>query len=299
MNPVVRPCFIADADQLTIEKNLPASPFRYQENLIFTRQSMENAYSAAALLNDTFNVAILGCVHKMLCATEYQVTDALLGMGIPCRYADVRARMLKMQGAFLLEQYVYSCDGHAYSHNVFCLSRGAEAFMPNAHANPYRPSTDNARLLKLLAANQFLTKFGIPLDTVKVGMKIQRTDGGAYDAFRPQAIFENEGRTIFVEGVRREPDFADELKKKLARADSVCKNKAKANLHVENPYMLLVAEDTAHCQEIMHLLERERYSFRLWYTADDLVYKRPEHCLYEISCLRTRVFENLQQLFGM
>ena len=297
---------ISAVNDFRIDETLPASPFRCQTGTTISRQALQTGSSAISLMSDSVNAAVLGTVNRLLCATEYQISDALTGMGVDCRYSDIRNRMFRMAGAGLLEHYQYRCDCHTYTHSFFCLGDAGRKYIRSygrrLFDNPYQPTEDPARILKLLAVNQFLTKTRYPVDKARIGVKIQAEDSNTC-AFRPQAILEKDGRSLFLEGVRREKNWADGLLTKLERAESVLREKAKIHFPVHNPCMILIGEDTAHSREMMQMLEKKRYSFGLWYTSDDMVYCNPGNCLYEITGgFRSRIREGIdlwQQILGV
>ena len=294
---------ITSVNEFRPDESLPDSPFRCQNGNTVRKQELETGVSAACLLKDPVNTAILGTVNKLLCATEYQTADALNVLGAVCSYPDIRNRMFRMAGTGLLDHYRYNSEGHTSPHSFFCMGetgyRILKAHGKKTVVNPYQPDAEPVRIMKLLAANQFLTKTGIPADTVRVGEKV-RIPGDSLRAFRAHAAAVRDGRTLFLEGVRLEHNWEASLMKKLARVQSVLSDPPAS---VTDPCMILIGEDTDHCRQIMNLLARERFSFGLLYTSDDLVYSNPDNCLFELAGgLRNRFREGFglwQQKLGL
>lgn len=297
---------ITSVNDFKPDESLPDSPFRCQNGNTVRKQELETGVSASVLMKDPVNTAILGTVSKLHCATEYQTADALNGLGAVCRYPDIRNRMFRMAGTGLLDHYRYNSEGHTSSHSFFCVGemgyRILEAHGKRPDVNPYQPAGEPVRIMKLLAVNQFLTKTGIPADTVRVGVKI-RAPGNTLRAFRSYASAVRDGRTLFLEGVRLENNWETSLTQKLARVQSVLSDPSALSVPVINPCMVLIGEDAGHCRQIMNLLSRERFSFGLLYTSDDLVYSNPDNCLFELAGgLRNRFREGFglwQQKLGL
>ena len=268
------------------DESQPASPFRYHQDNNIRKQTLETGISAVDLMSDPVNTAVLGTVNKLLCATEYHTADALTAMGVACKYSDIRNRMFRMAGTGLLDHFQYNCEGHTYPHSFFCVGemgcKVLASYGRKADENPYLPTGEPVRIMRLLAVNQFLTKTHFPVDTVQIGVKVG-IPGNAYCTFRPQAVAEQDGKTLFLEGVRRENNWGQNLLKKLARVEAVVNNASGTRFSMHNPCMVLIGEDTIHCREIMNQLAGEDFPFGLLYTADDLVFRSPDSCLFEVE----------------
>ena len=278
---------INSVNEFKVDESMASSPFRYESGSNIRRQLLRTGISAAALMNDPVNTAILGAANRLQCSTEYQVTDLLNGMGMKCKYSDVRNRMFQMAGTGLLDHYRYDTDGHAYTHSFFTIGTSGRVFMRSlgktAAELPYDAEGESAKVLKLLSANQYLTKAGVSAADFETAVKIH-VRGDTYRAFRPQAVFTSaEGATIFIECIRREPNWQTALAKKFMRADAALSSGKPMNIPVSSPVMLFIAEDSAHCREIMELIGREKFAFHMLFTADDLVYNHPQLCLYELT----------------
>jgi len=144
---------------------------------------------------------------------------------------------------------------------------------------------DQVRIKKILSANQFLIRTGVPAEAVEscqVVFSKRFFSNSASNIFRPQAVVKASDSTNIIESVKRNVGWEKELLAKMDRMDAVFRRRTH-NIELKAPYLTLIAEDPAHMKEIMRIVSAGRHSFPIFFTCDTLTYSTPENCLYKVA----------------
>lgn len=288
-------------DQFRIPENLPVSPFVYKENMDFHPAAGIEIHGKEITL-DSRDMAILALVNRHRVVTAYQVLDLLnaMGAGEHGGYGDLFGRMDRLSEAALLEKYEYSSGASSNRPDAFYkLGQRGGRVLSGKGIRPqmyhYLSSMDLSSYFRLLSVNQFLTKKQIT-ENINLARSIFVPDMPEKYTIRPQGILQFEEKTYFLEAVRQTPGWEEALQAKLDRYDALFACGMSLNIRMADPTVILIAESAAHCRRIMERTERRTTDFL--YTADDLVYTRPNECLYHLAKKPRSAFAALLSLFG-
>lgn len=237
---------------------------------------------------------ILIMVDKFLVVTSILLCEAIKSLQVGnITQADIQGRLKKLANAGFLVKHVFSTpDGNHSATAVYKLGFRGIGYLKGlgkrARLQGYLAQSDATHIKRILSAVQFVVKQKVapedyeicPIVMVPTKDPEMRTD----KIFRPQAMICSEDRTVFVESIRQNETWKQEIVDKLNRIATVINSKKK-NIPIQNPALVLVAESTKHMQEIIKLVESEYVypKIEIFYTADPIIYTQPESCLYQIK----------------
>lgn len=206
---------------------------------------------------------------------------------------DIQRRLKKLANAgFLVKQMFSTPDGNHSATAVYKLGFRGIGYLKGlgrrARLQGYLAQSDATHIKRILSAVQFVVKHRIAPEDFEICPIVmvpqKNPETSADKIFRPQAMIRSEDRTVFVEAIRQNEAWKQEILDKLNRIAAVINSKKK-NIPIQNPTLVLVAESTKHMQEVIKLVESEYvYSkIEIFYTADPIIYAQPESCLYQIK----------------
>ena len=148
----------------------------------------------------------------------------------------------------------------------------------------YINGLDNVQCKKLLAANQYLICTKAEYDDIRCCAAVfveGKADKKHKLIFRPQAMI-NGQRTVIVEGVRGDDGKFSAICEKLNRMERTLRAKGH-NIPVKDPEVVLVCESVDMMRRLMQTLSRTRYHLDIKFTADALIFRDPQNCLYRLE----------------
>lgn len=274
-----------------------ASPFVFSPHL-----TLEHAGTSSNEMLDLTakHLAILNILRAFLSATSYQVADILNGIGGNITYPDCAKLLNCLADASLVDRMKFSNSVFpGRTVYFFKLSKRGGALLYSKGFKTklldYTQDMPDVCYLRFLSVNQFISKKlnnATIIERVKVAKALfVESDPRTY-IVRPQAIYQSDDATYLLESVRTKPGWEEELRKKLARYEGIINHKGVKSERIVCPKVVIIAESTVHMEKIMH--ETCNSSLDLIYTSDDLVYNKPNECLYEIvKARKTFLLEGL------
>lgn len=250
---------------------------------------------------------ILICVNRTLLSHSALLKVQLKRMfGIDVNIHQLQRRIHHMIAAnYLMGHKLISPDGSKCATIFIRLGwRGAGVLKAAPNEFPQKQGylasvmENPTQAKKILATAQFLVRCGVDLDKVSCSKTVledgAKRNAGKKDAaiVRPHAIIQDDQTTVFVEAVRQDMGWQDDLLNKLHRLDECCRHASRMNITIQKPTIILLAESSIHQREVMALLADQRYNFKVIFTNDVNVYERPGECLYTLPVKRS-FFEKL------
>jgi len=270
----------------TLEDN-STSPFAVYENETISHEKKYPIPITPTRIDHEI-LTILSNAH--FCTTALILAE-LSKQRIPFEESNVRNRIHQMcKAEFLMGYHFYTEDGGRSSHMALRLGwRGvgylrAQGIQTKLGTYLANVAEDPVVTKKILSAVQYIIRSDIPLEDVQF---CQAVFAPAKDAskskkiFRPQGVVQSADKTVFLEAIRQTQNWQTQLAEKLNRIEAVCRART-TNITVRNPTLVLIAESCTHMRMILSMLEKRGCSIPVYFTADTLVYRNPDACLYQL-----------------
>ena len=237
-----------------------ASPFRYYPN-----ERLEEVRTAAPsqIRLSELDHLVLGVINRTLVTTSLLLHRYLESAGLMnTTVENIRGCLRRLaDNGYLNRRRFYTPDGQS-NLQVFTLAEpGREEIRSRGRKTPrlgYLEHMDSIHAKRQLAALQFVIGHDYVAEAAQTAYgrlvrDLQDTTGS--HLFRPQAVIQAEGKTIFVEAVRDNPGAVEELMKKLKRFRATM-NSDEINLSGSRNYeLVIVAESYPHMKAVMQELD--------------------------------------------
>ena len=275
------------------------SPFRVYENEEFKNVPMNKSRGHYELIQ--LDKLIVVMTEKLLVVTSMMLQDAIRGLGVEdVEQADIQKRLMVLAESDFLSKHAFVSGTSKASFYAYKIGWRGIGYLRAAGIKPrlndYLMTSDATHIKRILSVGQYVVKQGIDIDAYKMCEIVLSPSITPQiptnKIFRPQALLQLEEGTIFVESVRQNENWKQEILDKLKRISAVMKAKNQ-NISIRNPKLILIAETVDHMKEIMELIDSEYfyYTIPIYYTADSLTYANPEKCLYEVK--KKTIWESL------
>lgn len=239
------------------------SPFGIFENETLVK--IQPTVSRSLFIND-IEATILKALNKVIVSTSSLLFRQLNSHAEIPDQDTVKVALNKLWKSGYVEKYHFTnaIDGTYSAGKVYVPSYRARGYLKSVGVTPNKTmymqniivEDNSAQIKRILSAQQFALSYGADDFKIAETIFIPHKSGNAKHIFRPQAIVNTTDRTLFVESVRDDIGELDRLTEKLHRIAEVCK-RMKANIEINNPTVVLVAEDSTHQDYIKSELENK------------------------------------------
>lgn len=279
-----------------------STEFNHEDNVqtpfaIFEHETIIPAKNLpASILPTELDYHILSIVEKTLFCTSALIRVQLERCGIEFDETNVKRRIKRMCESDFLEGYRFqTADEKLSAYAVYKLGwRGAgflKAHGTHPRLNAYLANVckDPIQTKKILSAAQLVIRTGLQLEDTAFCQAVfvpTKNSTKSTKIFRPHAIVRTGQETLIIEAVRQNEGWADNFLEKLGRMETVCRSRS-TNVPIHNPALVLVAENCAHMNMLLHMLERRGCTIPVYFTADTLVFSSPHDHLFALQKKKT------------
>jgi len=236
---------------------------------------------------------IMVMTEKLLVVTTIMLKEAIENLGVGgVTQMDIQKRVKALASAGFLTKHTFETEDNRSSYKVYKLGWRGVGYLKSIGIRPrmgeYLARCDATNIKKILAAGQYIVKQKIDIDNYQMAEVIfvpaTSRDAVKDRIFRTQAILQGENGSIFLEAVRKNENWKQDLLEKMKRISAVVRTK-KYNTEIKNPMLILLAESEEHMKEVMKLIDESffYYPISILYSADTSVYTCPDSCLYEVK----------------
>lgn len=235
--------------------------------------------------------AILTVIHKMYYVTSLQIYQMLILAGIDIKHQNVQYSIRKLKNKNFIKQIEFFSESDETARSSFkaytlgyhglgiLRARGNKAKLQG-----YISEIPTANLKRVLAANQLLISVMQTSPFTFESIPIVFDDSNSQDIIiRPQAILQNENDSYFVECIRKDTDWEENLCERMIRYQRVIENYETLNIKFNKaPLMIFLAENFEHMLEIQNLTAQYTGIIKL-FTYDLALYENVHAAFYKNS----------------
>lgn len=265
----------------------PRSPFSYFPDERLNILHPHNRTARMPLTLTDLDKQLLGMIDRALVATSSLLHRHLERMGSRTPIYDVRSALDRLSKHQYLTKMEFMTPDKCSLVKIYSLGRYGREFIRSLGQQPnqtrYLNTLDSLHCKKLLSAYQFMIGQNCfaGANAIEMAPRIQEITAPGYHTdcvFRPQAMVNtDDGRTIFILSVRKDPAPLTELTSKLSRMEQTLKPTRRNNLnaHVEkNVEVVLVCETAAHMETVLNAFREDHFvfDFPVFFTSDQQSY---------------------------
>lgn len=243
---------------------------------------------------------IMSSVNEMLVATPMNLYQHFHNMGLTIGRQLIQNGLQYLTRCGYLRKLEFRTPHGVCTQKLYKVSNDGGAVLRSlgrSHKlSGYVDSLDAEQTKRLLSAWQLVLALGWERKAVEARTAATICAEGVPNAiFRNQVMLHMPEETVLVESVRSAKGAATRLFQKLERMEKALSYPEKLTFPVQNPLLVIVAEDREHMLSLMEQLKKsgKRYCFRIAFSNDLDAFWNPSHCISNLPAKQATLWERL------